>query len=68
MAKDKFVSQEGEMEISQCAYCIHWLEKPGPYCTAFPETKIPSLILSNKVSHKDPYKGDHGIQFERRVK
>ena len=32
-------------------------------CLAFPEG-IPEEILLGKVGHKEPYDGDHGIQFE----
>jgi hypothetical protein len=33
------------------------------YCTAFPEG-IPDDIAYGRNSHKKPYEGDHGIQFE----
>lgn len=63
---EKFTSNDSEIEFSQCIFCKHWLFKPGPYCKAFPDG-IPDEILDNKVAHTKPYKGDNGIQFERRV-
>jgi len=32
------------------------------HCNAYPEG-IPKAILTNKVDHRKPYRGDHGIQF-----
>ena len=64
---DKFISEEEDIDISQCAYCRHWDFIPGPYCEAFPQG-VPKEILYNRVDHKKPYPGDNGIQFERRVK
>ena len=37
------------------------------YCKAYPkdtEDGIPHEILMGDHDHKEPYKGDHGIQFE----
>lgn len=54
-------------EISQCFFCKHyqkWVE-PGHYrCDAF--EIIPREILFNDVSHKEPYPGDNGIQYEKK--
>lgn len=49
--------------LPQCLDCIHLdrNNKP-PVCAAFPEG-IPDAILMNKVDHREPVKGDHGIQF-----
>ncbi len=45
-----------------CNKCKHRI--PGEArCKAFPEG-IPQEILSKRVSHREPYPGDHGIQFE----
>jgi hypothetical protein len=52
--------------LSQCAVCKH-VERngtePGMRCSAFPD-EIPERITRNKVDHRKPVKGDHGIQFE----
>ena len=37
------------------------------YCEAFPDG-IPNEIADGKNKHLKPYKGDHGIQFEREKK
>ena len=34
-------------------------------CTAYPKG-IPDEILDGKIIHKKPYKGDNGIQFEKK--
>lgn len=56
------------MTISgQCPACKHFIggDKPQdtPTCTAFPDG-IPIIILSGQHDHREPYPGDHGIQFE----
>lgn len=51
---------DSEFQISQCAYCKH--KGKGAYCDAF--DTIPMDILRNKVDHRQPIKGDRGIQFE----
>ena len=38
-------------------------EDDGAICKAFPEG-IPEEIFEGPVSHKTPYPGDHGIQWE----
>jgi hypothetical protein len=50
------------VEDSQCMSCKHWQE--GPACVAFPQG-IPIGILVNRLSHKEPQPGDHGIQWEK---
>ena len=50
------------MPIStQCLQCKHYLA--AQVCDAFPDG-IPIEIFTGEVDHRQPYKGDHGIQFE----
>jgi len=46
----------------QCVLCKHY--NGVLKCDAFP-MGIPQEIISGLVSHKEPYKGDNGIQFEK---
>lgn len=49
----------------QCMLCKHLIAPWTPdaaSCAAF--DLIPPEIWSGKVSHKKPYEGDRGIQFE----
>jgi len=66
-----------QIKPSLCSTC-KWdiLDKPImddtgkfllPACKAYPEG-IPEEILTNKVDHHKPYKGDNGIQYEPRCK
>lgn len=53
----------GESPI--CLDCNHY-HKYESYkftCDAFPDG-IPEKIIDSEVIHREPYKGDHGIQFE----
>jgi len=46
-----------------CMTCFH-RDLSGPsQCSAFPEG-IPETIRLGKRDHREPYKGDHGIQYE----
>jgi hypothetical protein len=47
----------------QCSHCKHLREAQGWTCDAFPQG-IPAIILTNRFDHRQPYPGDHGIQFE----
>jgi len=62
MAANRFVSQAGELEVSQCFYCKHKYEK-SQGCKAFPDI-IPDDILYNRKDHTKPYPGDHGVRFK----
>ena len=47
-----------------CYGCNHFNENPeGLACAAFPDG-IPVEIITGQLDHREPYPGDHGIQFE----
>lgn len=61
MPDEKFIYDKIEqVKMSQCIYCKH--KGNGKYCDAF--DTIPQDILDNKTDHRQPIKGDRGIQFE----
>lgn len=45
-----------------CMGCKH--QMGGDVCAAFPDGK-PDDIFFDRVSHREPYPGDGGIQFEK---
>ncbi len=47
----------------QCPRCVHW--RNDATCAAF-RLGIPLAIPQNQHDHREPYPGDHGIQFEPR--
>ncbi len=48
-----------------CTHCKYFLRaNPKAVCEAFPAS-IPREILFSEVSHKQPYQGDNGLQYER---
>lgn len=52
----------GRMPV--CMSCAHFHEDAdGLVCDAYPEG-IPDGILTGESDHREPYPGDHGIQFE----
>lgn len=47
-----------------CNTCKHFtLFSNPPRCRAFP-TGIPEMILSGENDHREPVRGDNGIQYE----
>ena len=62
MKIDKFVWQEGELDISQCFHCAHLLGNKK--CAAF-DDEIPMEIRTNEHDHRKPFPGDNGIRFEK---
>lgn len=53
----------------QCLFCKHWTspldrggDDPTQTCTAFPEG-IPDEIWWNRVDHRAPFEGDHGVRW-----
>ena len=46
----------------QCYACKNKIKKLG-VCKAYKDG-IPEKILTGEHDHKNPYKGDNGIQFE----
>jgi len=52
------------MMTNQCQNCIRLrVLPPTLVCEAYPDG-IPAEILTGRVDHSEPYKGDHGIQFK----
>lgn len=51
-----------------CRGCVHLHDQRqvGIRCDAFPDG-IPTPILTNERDHREPYRGDHGIQFDPRT-
>jgi hypothetical protein len=46
-----------------CTFCKHLTDPLKRKCDAF--RKIPDEIWQGKNPHAKPFKGDHGIHFER---
>jgi hypothetical protein len=54
--------------LPQCLSCSHFRsplasDAPPQTCDAFPK-HIPDPIWGDVVDHREPYPGDHGIQWE----
>lgn len=46
-----------------CKKCKHLISSDKWICEAY-RNGIPDPILTDKVNHRKPYRGDNGIQFE----
>lgn len=48
-----------------CYGCAHFMSNnlEGLTCDAYPDG-IPIEIITGENDHREPYSGDHGIQFE----
>ncbi len=49
-----------------CFDCLHFRRAEAGRCDAFPD-QIPERIWSGKALHREPFPGDHGIQFAPRT-
>ena len=62
------ITIDKEFEIPQyskiCTFCKHNDVEEDHKCEAFPKG-IPMEIWMGENDHKEPYEGDHGIQFEK---
>lgn len=48
-----------------CSFCRHQKDVVDRTCDAFPGREgIPPTIWKGENGHRQPYPGDHGIQFE----
>ena len=60
--RERFTWFENDVVFSQCVYCENL--RPYKTCLAYQEG-IPQEIINNDVDHRQPYKGDNGIQFKK---
>lgn len=58
--KQSYGGTSQELTELQCTMCIHY--RPGLRCSAFPGG-IPMRIVKEEFDHRNPYPGDHGIQW-----
>jgi hypothetical protein len=49
-----------------CKTCKHLKLFSYPVCCAAYPDGVPQEILTGKEKHKKPYRGDNGIQYEKR--
>lgn len=53
------------MSINQsiCRFCRRLNRRSRLLCEAFGEDPIPSVIRSGEFDHRNPFRGDNGLQF-----
>lgn len=49
--------------VSLCDSCKHYNKNYPPTCKAFPRG-IPLSILNGTTDHREPVRGDKGVQYE----
>jgi hypothetical protein len=52
------------MYSSVCTTCVHLTDARNRRCTAFPDG-LPMAIWRGDHAHTTPYRGDHGVRYER---
>ena len=52
------------IQISQCAYCKNYDRVVRGVCAAFPDGIPDEIMWGVQYDHRQPYPGDHNIQFE----
>ena len=57
---DREINQGSFSEV--CSFCKH--VQGFRKCEAFKDEDIPLEIWNGENDHREPYPGDHGIQFE----
>lgn len=58
---DHFIGKGTDLTFPMCNDCARY--KGMAKCTAFGDATIPKDILVGDFDHRNPYPGDHGLQF-----
>ena len=64
MVDDNMLDGGRSIYSPSCMFCKHLQDRETYKCKAF--ELIPEEIWEGEIDHKKPYKGDNGIQFEKR--